>query len=138
MSAFDVSGASFGGCRTALIAASPISTGSGHSRPVALALSTTIWTVVLEHLHENAMFLMLIPEAWSLGISRYLTTCLSFLRWHGALAPHGNCRKEDAPYRASHYYVPTMLGSACQSDCNKHQRTMVELISVDSLNLAEE
>ena len=60
------------------MAASFISSGSGHSKPPAFALSATVTTVAVEHPHENAMLRTLTPMALSLRISLYLTIFFSY------------------------------------------------------------
>lgn len=88
---------------TARIAASFISSGSGHSSPRAFALSTTVTTVAVEHPHENAMFLMLIPMALCLRISLYLTISFSFsLDGQGRPSrPSRFCWKRKRPLRGA-------------------------------------
>ena len=100
----DASDAAFGGYRTALIAASPISSGNGQARPIAFALSTTFFTVVFEHLHENEMFRMLTPH----GVQPEDLTILDHMLFLSLMAtapyaPHADCRKEGAPHGAPHW-----------------------------------
>lgn len=71
---------------TERIAASLISSGSGHSRPRTLALSATVTTVAVGHLQGNAMFLMFAPIALCLRIFLCLTV-FSFFSLDGQGRP---------------------------------------------------
>ena len=65
----------------ARIAASSISSGSGHDSWCALAALKTSDTVDWAHPHENAMLFWLTPIAANLRISLYLTIFFPFSRW---------------------------------------------------------
>ena len=66
---------------TARIAASSISSGSGHDSWCALAARSTSETVDCAHPHEKAMLFWLTPIAANLRISLYLTISFPFSRW---------------------------------------------------------
>ncbi len=69
------------GYSLARIAASPISSGSGHARPAALACFSTSCTVDCAHPHEWAVFAWLTPMALKRRISLYSTVPIPFPRW---------------------------------------------------------
>ena len=69
---------------TALMAASSISSGSGHDSWCALAARSTSETVDCAHPHENDMLFWLTPIAANLRISLYLTMIIPFSRWPSA------------------------------------------------------